>query len=176
VEQWLAACSPPDSLDHLYVVARPNDAFTELLGRFLAEQQAEEQADTQNGQRCTVLTAANAQLGMGNTLATAVAQIPHGALVIGLADMPWVTPATLKLLARTLRESATGDILQPRYNGQSGNPLGFGPAHRVALEQCSGDQGARALVQQARSNKVLTDSVRKRVKRYARRCVREVYD
>lgn len=142
VEQWLAA----DTLDQLYVVARPDDDFAALLTKFLAHEDEKTQSS-----RCTLLTAVDAHLGMGHTLASAVAQIPPGALVIGLADMPWIAPETVKLLAQRLRESPPDRVLQPRYNGKSGNPLGFGPGHREALKQCSGDQGARALVSSARA-------------------------
>ena len=155
VEQWLAACSTAntalDTLDQLYVVARPDDEFADLLRYYLAKQRANDQANNRaESTGCTLLSAVDAHLGMGHTLASAVAQIPPGALVIGLADMPWIQPATLKLLAQTLRKSPPDAVLQPRYNGKSGNPLGFGPGHRPALEQCSGDQGARALVRSAR--------------------------
>jgi len=143
VEQWLAACgtnqSASDGLNQLYVVSRPDDAFAGLL-----------KASEVN--RCTLLSAADAHLGMGHTLAAAVEQIPPGALVIGLADMPWIKPATLRLLADRLTESPPETMLQPSFKGKPGNPLGFGSAHRSALAQCSGDQGARALVRAARAS------------------------
>jgi len=159
VQQWLSACSPADqapgsqsanTLDHLYVVSRPGDAFAALLEKTLT-------LDDQALAPCTLLAATDAALGMGHSLASAVALMPPGALIIGLADMPWVRPATLSVLARKLRESPNNAILKPRYQGKSGNPLGFGPMHQAALEQCCGDEGARALVRHAQASGSLLD-------------------
>jgi len=156
LERWLSACNPTvppsEKLDQIFVVTRPNDAFAALVTQFLTEQQ-----NTPHTANCSLLTATDADQGMGHTLASAVAQIPSGALIIGLADMPWVAAQTLQILARKLRESTATSVIQPRYNGAPGNPLGFGRSHRDALAQLSGDQGARQLVRNARINEAILD-------------------
>lgn len=87
---------------------------------------------------------------MGHSLAQAVSHVPHGTLVVGLSDMPFVRPESISQLVRTLRQSPDTAIVQPSCNGTPGNPLGFGAAHREALTQAAGDQGARRLVKRAK--------------------------
>jgi len=137
IDRWLAA----EALDELYVATRPNDDFARLLRR--------------SDRSCTLLPATNADLGMGHTLSNAVAQITPAwncCLLIGLADMPLVSPATLNALALELKDQAEhqpGCIVVPTHHGQRGNPVGFGPAWRGALKACRGDQGARNILQAA---------------------------
>lgn len=150
VENWLAACTPDKAgtrLSHLYVVTRPDDDLARQLGNWVAGKP---------NAPLSLLSAPEADQGMGHTLASATRQIPAGALLIGLADMPWVQPASLyAIVGRVLGSDDPGVIVQPSYRGQPGNPLGFGPAQRAALSQTSGDQGARALVRDARLHDTL---------------------
>ena len=88
---------------------------------------------------------------MGHTLASAVRQIPEGALIVGLADMPWLQPATIREIAEALRKQTSPAIVQPVWQDSPGNPIGFAQDQRQTLLQCTGDQGARALVRQAKS-------------------------
>lgn len=104
----------------------------------------------------------DAHLGMGHSLARgaeAAAALRPRRLVVALADMPWIEPATIRALvaqadAREGREvSASGDaggragwIVVPAYRGQRGHPVVFGAVHLAALGRCTGDRGAAALL------------------------------
>ena len=82
--------------------------------------------------------------GMGATLAQGVAAMPDwDAVVVMLADMPWVRSATLLALASNVTRDS---IVVPVYQGRRGNPVAFGRAHFPGLARCQGDQGARGLV------------------------------
>lgn len=84
--------------------------------------------------------------GMGTSVAAGVRAIPSvDALVIALADMPWVRVSTVHALIEAFR----GDpetICIPVFGGVRGNPVLFGAAHRQALSECAGDVGARHLI------------------------------
>jgi molybdenum cofactor cytidylyltransferase len=100
------------------------------------------------GARVTVC--ADAHTGLGASLAHGVrtAGGEEGgeptAFVVALADMPWIEPATIAAVAGAL-EAGTS-LVAPRYRGQRGHPIGFGPVHRDALLALTGDAGARAIV------------------------------
>ena len=145
LENWLEACHSSDGIDHLYVVTRPDDDFAQLLTSYLQPPKVP----------CSLLSAENAELGMGHSLASAVSQIPSGALVIGLADMPYVTSSTVCALSKQLRDASDHAIVQAYYQGSPGNPLGFGADQRATLKACRGDQGARSLVRAARDRQSL---------------------
>ncbi len=83
-------------------------------------------------------------------------------VVIALADMPFIQPATIVRVAQALSEAATASqpsqpnaaamhtapvtMVQPVYQGQPGHPVGFAAAWLPALHTLQGDQGARALL------------------------------
>ena len=92
----------------------------------------------------TVVVASDAREGMGRSLAAGVAVARDCAHVfVGLADMPFVTPMTLRRL-RTL--TGPGRIVRPTCRGQAGHPVGFAQEYFEALGQLRGDQGARAVI------------------------------
>jgi molybdenum cofactor cytidylyltransferase len=97
----------------------------------------------------------NASQGMGATLAEGMAALPGWqAVVVGLADMPWVRPGTWRRLA----DAATpATICAPVYRGRRGNPVAFGSGFFAALRESSGDIGARALVESERDHLLLVD-------------------
>jgi molybdenum cofactor cytidylyltransferase len=82
--------------------------------------------------------------GMGATLAQGVAAIPDwDAVIVMLADMPWVQSATLRALVSKVTHDT---IVVPVYQGRRGNPVAFGRMYFPALARCQGDQGARSLL------------------------------
>ena len=82
---------------------------------------------------------------MGASLACGVQATPDAdAWVIALADMPWIRPSTIDLLASAL--AAGADIVAPFYNGERGHPVGFARRHYAALAALTGDEGARAVL------------------------------
>ncbi len=95
---------------------------------------------------CQVLYTADAERGMGASLAAAVrASADADGWIVALADMPWIAPATIEALARTL-DSGAASIVAPAYRGQRGHPVGFAAHHYEALVALDGDAGARTLL------------------------------
>jgi len=106
---------------------------------------AEELARQLQEAGCTVAVCPRAEHGMGATLAFALDQAREAnGWLIALADMPYVKPDTLRLLAQALREGA--DIAAPLYQGRRGNPVGFSRKHLAQLLELDGDRGARNLL------------------------------
>ena len=97
---------------------------------------------------CAKVFAAEAHLGMGHSLAAGIAAAKgfDGAF-IALGDMPWVAASTLVALRRRLNDRSA--IVRPLCNGTPGHPVGFGQAHFEALMNLSGDQGAKAVLDQS---------------------------
>lgn len=92
-----------------------------------------------------VLHCARAGEGMGATLAEGAAQLPADwdAVLVCLADMPWVCEATYRALA----DAAAADrICRPVHAQRPGNPVAFGRDFFAQLSELAGDVGAKALV------------------------------
>lgn len=115
--------------DNILVVTRP-----ELLNILLAAGSPKDN---------TVLCP-DADKGMGHTLACGIRSIPDwsGALVC-LADMPFIETATYTQLLNALSEDA---IVVPEFQGQRGNPVGFGSKWFELLAAATGDVGARGVM------------------------------
>ena len=98
---------------------------------------------------CEVLTCADADGGMGHSLAHAVRHseqwAPAGWL-IALADMPWVRLSTVQALLAAVAGNQSG-IVAPCWQGQRGNPVFIPRRYQADLLALQGDQGARALLQ-----------------------------
>lgn len=93
----------------------------------------------------TIVHCARADEGMGASLACGVAATADAeGWIVGLADMPWIAPATIRSVADAIGAGAS--IAAPVHRGERGHPVGFSPAHRDALMALSGDEGARAIV------------------------------
>jgi molybdenum cofactor cytidylyltransferase len=86
-------------------------------------------------------------LGMGHSLRAAIGQVPPEwtAALICLADMPFVRPKTLALLAS---RATVGAIIRPIHEGRPGNPLLWGRDHFAMLARLTGDRGGRDLLRQ----------------------------
>ncbi len=93
-----------------------------------------------------------AHLGMGATLAS-VMQICADdctGIIIALADMPHVKPHTIATMVATLRRCVDVQrtcIVLPRHEGKRGNPVAFSVNYRVPLSNLTGDEGAKAIIQ-----------------------------
>lgn len=88
--------------------------------------------------------AADAQLGMGHSLAAGAVGLTCQFVFVGLLDMPFIKQATLEMLADS---AAAGVIVRPCYNGEGGHPVGFHQCFFDALCHLRGDQGARPVLQ-----------------------------
>ena len=96
-----------------------------------------------------IVVAEHADDGLGASLAAGVAAVPATAgIVVALADMPWILPSTIARVATWIGAGAS--LAAPFHDGQRGHPVGFGPEHRAALSALRGDEGARAILAEAR--------------------------
>lgn len=93
-----------------------------------------------------LVVAADADLGMGHSLAAGATNLHWDLTFVALADMPFLKAETLQELIARARLLSPEDVLVPVYNGQRGHPVCFGASHLPALRQLTGDQGARAIL------------------------------
>lgn len=98
-----------------------------------------------SGLGCASVRCSDAAMGMGATLAQAVAAVSSGApaLFVALADMPLVRSDTLELLEAEQRRDR---IVIPSFRGRQGHPVLFGSDFFPELETLDGDHGARSLL------------------------------
>ena len=99
--------------------------------------------------RLVLVAVENPAEGMSVSLRTAVQALPDdadGAFVL-LGDMPAIDPATPRRLAQAFR--GAGDLIAPTYLGRRGHPVLFGATWFPALCALTGDEGARALLENA---------------------------
>ena len=68
--------------------------------------------------------------------------------VIALADMPFIRPATIEMVANRLSQGS--QIVLPTYLGFWGHPVGFAAKFQGELEQLQGDEGARSIIKSHR--------------------------
>lgn len=86
-----------------------------------------------------------AEKGMGATLAYGVSMLQdHEACLICLADMPFISPDSYRLVSQALDSS---NIVLPFYNQQPANPVGFGKQYFAELMALTGDSGGRPVIQ-----------------------------
>lgn len=117
-------------VSRVVAVVRPG---SDALGRLL------------NDAGCDVVFTANAERGMGASLAAGIeASDEAEGWIVALADMPRIAVTTIETVARALDGGAS--IVAPFYQGQRGHPVGFGIAHRETLLSLDGDTGARSLL------------------------------
>ena len=115
---------------HVVAVVRPGDA---QLEHRLSEAGA------------TVIECANAEEGMGASLACAVSATGEVAgWIVALADMPYIRPDTIAKITAALAAGAA--IVAPAYQGRRGHPVGISAAFRRQLESLRGDEGARSML------------------------------
>ena len=131
VRRWLQARD--EVLDELLVVLRePSDEERELAALL-----------RELGVDSTFC--AEAQLGMGHSLAWGVLQTPRAeGWLVGLADMPALQPASIRAVAHALRPH---NIVIPTHGGLRGHPVGFGRDFGQELLAVRGDAGARGVLQ-----------------------------
>lgn len=73
--------------------------------------------------------------------------IDLGGALIALADMPWVTVATVRRLVTAFAPDAGRGICAPVAGQRRGNPVLWGARYFRELEALEGDVGARRLLQ-----------------------------
>lgn len=136
------------AIDGIPMLSRTLDAYLKVFERVAAVIRPGETAVAALVQRagCDVVEAADAAEGQSRSLAAGIAAFSDApALVIGLGDMPFVLPSTLRTLVHEMAASPVY-IVRPRHDGRPGNPVGF-PAHTfAALARIEGDRGARQVI------------------------------
>lgn len=140
-ERSLSSLAP--STDAIVVVVRSTDS---PLARFAASRSYVVV--------CPVLGDAN-HAGMGLSLAygasCVIERFPAAAtVVVALADMPWVSPATVEMLVT--RSQTLDAIVQPTYNGDKGHPVVFPARYLSELAACGADVGAKHILRAHASN------------------------
>ena len=104
----------------------------------------------------TVLFNAEVERGMGHSLAHAVRATPEAAgWIVALADMPFLSTATISRVADALRHGAS--LAAPFHQGRRGHPVGFSRDWYTALAGLQGDRGARDLLADAPMQRLETD-------------------
>lgn len=126
-----AADSLRPACDRLLAVLRPGaDRLAELLG----------------AAGCETLYCADADRGMGNSLACAIRATPDATgWLVALADMPYIATRSHQQVAAALCRGAS--IAATEYGGRRGHPVGFSSRWFAALSALTGDQGAKAILQ-----------------------------
>jgi molybdenum cofactor cytidylyltransferase len=115
-------------------VVRPADSDAQRrLHRLLAAEGAE------------LVICDDAEAGMGHSLACGVrARREAAGWVIALADMPEVSPATIRAVRDAIARGR--DTAAPVHRNRRGHPVGFGRACRDELLALVGDAGARSVL------------------------------
>ena len=94
---------------------------------------------------CEWVVARDAKVGISRSIAAGIRALGSAPwVIIGLADMPYVSPDTVSQIARTLDGGAV--IARPSSRGRTGNPVGFNSRLFGPLMDLKGDLGARALI------------------------------
>lgn len=83
--------------------------------------------------------------GLGVSLAAGVrASFDAGGWLVALADMPWISPVTIRAAASAIRQGAL--LAAPSLDGRRGHPVGFAASYREQLITLTGDVGAKAII------------------------------
>ena len=94
---------------------------------------------------CEWVVARDAKVGISRSIAAGIRALGSAPwVIIGLADMPYVSPDTVSQIALTLDGGAV--IARPSSSGRTGNPVGFNSRLFGPLMDLKGDLGARALI------------------------------
>jgi molybdenum cofactor cytidylyltransferase len=98
------------------------------------------------------------RLGLSTSVRAGVKVVPEDleAIIIYLADQPWIEPADLAQLIAAF-ETAQGmgkSIVVPFYSGTRGNPVILAARHRKEILEISGDVGCKRVIQK-RADQVL---------------------
>lgn len=86
-----------------------------------------------------------ASQGMAASISAGIRALPQcSGWLIALADMPWISPETIRALADRLEDGAS--IVAPYHEGHRGHPVGFSSRWKESLQNLTGDEGARRLL------------------------------
>ncbi|MCG6897841.1 MAG: nucleotidyltransferase family protein [Thiocapsa sp.] len=104
-----------------------------------------ELADALGGLGLRVVENPIADQGMGPSLAAGVRAVADAdGWLVALGDMPWIRPATIRMLAEALGDGAS--MVAPLHRGRRGHPVGFASRWGGELCRLRGEAGARRLI------------------------------
>jgi len=99
---------------------------------------------------CDIVVCPEAEGGMGHSLAAGVRATADAlGWIVALADMPFIASASHQAVASCLRDGAS--LAASQYQGRRGHPVGFSSGLFAQLAALTGDQGARAILEQHRT-------------------------
>lgn len=107
-------------------------------------------AETLSEQGARTLICAEADQGMGHSLAAGVKATSEAkGWLVALADMPWIAPETCQTVVNAIENGSS--IARPAVDGKAGHPVGFAAKWFAELSALSGDAGARYLIREHQS-------------------------
>lgn len=94
----------------------------------------------------------NYMLGLSTSIKAGLAacQPTSDAVLMCLADQPFVTSVEIDLLISRLKQMPLASIAVPIFNGKQGNPVLFKLCHRQAMDQLTGDVGCKSIIERHR--------------------------
>lgn len=103
---------------------------------------------------CEIVVCQEAEGGMGHSLAAGVrATAGAGGWIVALADMPFIASASHQAVASGLGAGAS--LAATQYQGRRGHPVGFSRVWFAQLVALTGDQGARSILEQHRTELIV---------------------
>lgn len=98
-----------------------------------------------------IVPTSHAHLGMGASIADGIrAVVDWDYVFLGLGDMPYVRPETLRTLKATMdgaRVEKEPRLIVPMHGDTPGHPVGFSREFFAELIALTGDRGARSIVE-----------------------------
>ncbi len=94
--------------------------------------------------------APDANKGMAHSLANGIKEAKDwDAALIALGDMPYLQPGTIKGLLNSFQHhrQSCSPIILPIYQNKPGHPVIFARAYFDEIEQLTGDNGAKAIIE-----------------------------
>ena len=106
----------------------------------------------------TLALNAHPESGQASSIRVGIAALPPTAraAVVALGDQPFVAPEVIARLLGT-RERTGKAIVAPRYRDGRGNPVLFARETFAEIEQLTGDQGARSVIERDPSRTAIVD-------------------
>lgn len=115
------------------------------LARVLVVVRSRDAEATFRSERCETVVCANADDGMGASLACAArAAGKADAYIVALADMPFVRPTTIAAVREALERGAA--LAAPYFRARRGHPVGIAGRYYEQLVALGGDEGAKHLL------------------------------
>jgi molybdenum cofactor cytidylyltransferase len=134
-----AAINLKPACDHLIAIVRPKD---------------DELASALANVGCEIVVCADAELGMGHSLAAGVRATEDAAgWIVALGDMPFIATTSHQAVAARLREGAS--LVATQYQNRRGHPVGFANKWFAELSSLDGDQGARSILETHQQDVIL---------------------